>query len=304
MLNTNPTKDVVSAITAADTATPVPSPAEGSRNILESRSKTGVRPRQRAIRRYMAGLAGVAVAVVVFQFLPLTGIVSQETFPTASEDFTALIAALGTSVFWAALGDTLLGWAIALLIAVAVAVPLGVAIGAFAALDWASKILIEFLRPIPSVSLIPLAVLVFGISQTSAVFLAVFGSVWPILVHTIYGVKSVDPVATDTGKSFGFGRFSRLRSITLPSALPYIATGLRISAAISLVLIITAGLVIGSPGLGKQIALAQQSASYASMYGLILATGLLGWAANSGLEAVERRVLKWHTSHRATGNES
>lgn len=258
----------------------------------------------RSIRRWIPGIAGAAAAIAFFQVLPLTGLVSAASFPPASEDFTALFAELGTATLWASLGETLLSWALALLLAVAIAVPLGIAIGAFAPLDWASKVLIEFLRPIPSVSLIPLTVLVFGIGRTSALFLAIFGSVWPILVHTIYGVKSVDPVGTDTARSFGFRRLSRLRLITLPSALPYIATGVRISAAIALVLVITAELVIGSPGLGQDIALAQQSASYATMYGLILASGLLGWGANSGLEAIERRALRWHATHRPTGNES
>ena len=216
-------------------------PILGSTDKPEPRTRTGPR---RSVRRWLPGVAGIAVAVAVFQVLPLTGLVSAQTFPPASEDFAALFAALGTPTFWAALGETVLSWALALALAVAIAVPLGIAIGAFAPLDWASKVLIEFLRPIPSVSLIPLTVLVFGIGRSSALFLAIFGSVWPILIHTIYGVKSVDPVATDTGKSFGFGAFSRLRLITFPSALPYIATGLRISSAIALVLIITAELII------------------------------------------------------------
>ena len=69
---------------------------------------------------------------------------------------------------------------------------------------------IEFLRPIPSVALIPLAVLVYGTGLQSKVFLAAFAAFWPLFVQTLYGVQDVDPVVTDTARSFGLGRFERL----------------------------------------------------------------------------------------------
>ena len=92
------------------------------------------------------------------------------------------------------------------------------------------RFVVEFLRPIPSVALVPLAVLIYGVGLESKVFLAAFASFWPLFVQTLYGVQDVDPVATDTARSFGLGRFERLWRIKLPSAVPYIATGLRISS--------------------------------------------------------------------------
>ena len=76
-------------------------------------------------------------------------------------------------------------------------------------------------------ALIPLAVLVYGSGLQSKVFLAAFAATWPLLMQTLYGVQDVDPVATDTARSFGFSRGSRLLRVTLPSAVPYIATGIR-----------------------------------------------------------------------------
>ena len=89
-------------------------------------------------------------------------------------------------------------------------------------------------------------------------FLAAFAATWPLLMQTLYGVQDVDPVATDTARSFGFSRAQRLLRVTLPSAVPYIATGVRISAAVALILAVTAELVIGSPGLGREINIARQ----------------------------------------------
>ena len=157
---------------------------------------------------------------------------------------------------------------------------------------------IEFLRPIPSVALIPLAVLVYGTGLESKVFLAVFASFWPLFVQTLYGVQDVDPVVTDTARSFGLGRLERLWRIRLPSAVPYIATGVRISSAVALILAVTAELVIGSAGLGRSISVAQSGGAIDVMYALIIATGILGWALNILATRGERRVLHWHPSQR------
>ena len=153
---------------------------------------------------------------------------------------------------------------------------------------------IEFLRPIPSVALIPLAVLVYGTGLESKVFLAVFASFWPLFVQTLYGVQDVDPVVTDTARSFGLGRFERIWRIRLPAAVPYIATGVRISSAVALILAVTAELVIGSAGLGRSISVAQSGGAIDVMYALIIATGMLGWLLNILATRGERRVLHWH----------
>jgi ABC-type nitrate/sulfonate/bicarbonate transport system permease component len=115
---------------------------------------------------------------------------------------------------------------------------------------------------------------------------------------TLYGVKDVDPVATDTARSFGLTRFQRLSRVTLPSALPYLATGLRIASAVSLILTVTAELVIGAPGLGRSINLARTGGNEELMYALIITTGVLGLLLNAIFVRAERRVLHWHPSQR------
>ena len=120
---------------------------------------------------------------------------------------------------------------------------------------------IEFLRPIPSVALIPLAVLVFGTRFPNKLFLVTFACVWPLLFQAIYGVQDVDPVAVDTARAFGFGRFRRLVLIVLPSSAPYIATGLRIASSVALILAVTSELVVGVPGLGSAINVAATPSS-------------------------------------------
>ncbi len=242
---------------------------------------------------------GVLVVLGTLELLTRGEVISPRYFPPPSEMFAALLDEMGTSGFWTAVGNTLQGWALGLGIAALIAIPVGIVIGSSRLLYRSLRGVIEFLRPIPSVALIPLAVLIYGSGLESKVFLAAFAATWPLLMQTLYGVQDVDPVATDTARSFGFSRPQRMLRVTLPSAVPYIATGVRISAAVALILAVTAELVIGSPGLGREINIARQSEATDIMYALIVATGLLGWLINALFARGERRVLHWHPSQRA-----
>jgi ABC-type nitrate/sulfonate/bicarbonate transport system permease component len=246
----------------------------------------------------------IAPAVAVISVLALwelvvgIGLLNEDHVPSMSATVAELAELLGDADFWSALGSTLEGWALGLGIAAVLAIPLGILIGSSATAYRSVRFLVEFLRPIPSVALVPLAVLIYGVGLESKVFLAAFASFWPLFVQTLYGVQDVDPVATDTARSFGLNRFERLYKITLPSAVPYIATGVRISSSVALILAVTAEIVIGSAGLGREINVARSSGAVELMYALIITTGLLGWLLNIATTQAERRVLHWHPSQR------
>jgi ABC-type nitrate/sulfonate/bicarbonate transport system permease component len=241
------------------------------------------------------GLAGFAAAL---ELLPRIFGLRESVLPPLSAILSALATEMGTVTFWNAVGDTLLQWALGLGIAVVAGVGLGVIIGSVGWLRRGTASLIEFLRPIPSVALVPLAVLLFGTQLRSALLLIVYASFWQVLVQTLYGVADVDPIAEQTARSYGLGRWARVRYVLWPTALPYVATGVRLAASVALILAITAELVIGSPGLGQQITAAQGGGATALTYGLILVTGILGLIVNVGVRSLERRVLAWHVSVR------
>jgi ABC-type nitrate/sulfonate/bicarbonate transport system permease component len=268
----------------------------------DARAPRGGRRRAAGARRraadWLPRLAGIAAILVVLEICSRSGVVPRESFPPVSEIYGSLLNLVTDSPFWIEVGRTMRGWAVGLLLAVVLAVPIGMLVGASPRAFQMSRLIIEFLRPVPSVALIPLAVLVFGVGQDMKVFLVVFACFWPILFQSIYGVQDVDPVAVDTVRSYGLPLFARFTRVTLPSAAPYIATGVRISSAIALILALTAELVVGAPGLGRAIVVSQISGQITQMYALILATGLLGWLLNSVFQAVERRLLRWHPSHR------
>jgi ABC-type nitrate/sulfonate/bicarbonate transport system permease component len=247
----------------------------------------------------LATVASIAAALALWEFVSRSGLISEEDLPAMTTTFQELWSMMHTRAFWTAFGQTVRGWALGLGIATALAVPIGILLGSSQFALRAFRVPIEFLRPIPSAALIPLLFLTLGTTLQSEVFLAAFGAFWPLLVQTIYGVRDVDPVALDTARSFGVGRFERLYRIKLPSAVPYIATGLRISSAVALILAFTAELFMGTPGLGQIMNVAESFGLTVQVYALALATGFLGLAIYVVFSAFERWALRWHPSQRA-----
>lgn len=244
------------------------------------------------------GAAGLAAFLALGEAVPRLGLVKEAYFPPTSRIVQALADEVTDPAFWSALGDTLTGWALGLAIAVCAGVVAGVVVAVVPYLREATASTIEFLRPIPSVALIPLAVLLYGTELKSVLLLVVYASFWQVLIQTLYGVQDVDPVAEETARSYGLGTWARVRHVLWPTALPYVMTGVRLAAAVALILAITAELVIGAPGLGQQIAVAQTSQAVPQMYALIVVAGLLGLLINVGARTVERRALAWHQSVR------
>ncbi|QTX03816.1 ABC transporter permease [Agromyces archimandritae] len=246
----------------------------------------------------LLGLAGVIVFLLVWELVSLTGLVDPRFLPPAHSVVIRFAEYLRDLAFWRDVGETMTAWAIGLAISIVAGAVLGFAIGSSRFLEHATRSTIEFLRPIPSVALIPLAVLLFGIKIESSLLLIVYASFWQVLIQVIYGTQDVDPVADATAKSYGLNRWQRIVHVVWPTSLPYLMTGIRLAATVALVLAITAELVIGTPGLGKQIADTKDGGDVTAMYALILATGLIGVAINLLARLVERRALKWHTSVR------
>ena len=274
----------------AATATTVESPADQG----VERAGPGIA----RVGQIGAVLLSVAAALAVWELVSRTGLIAERDLPSMSSSFRELSSLVQTTSFWGAFAQTVRGWALGLAVATALAVPIGILLGSSDFAARALRVPIEFLRPIPSAALIPLLFLTLGTTLRSEVFLAAFGAFWPLLVQTMYGVRDVDPLAIDTARSFGVGRFERLYRIKLPSAVPYIATGMRISSAVSLILAFTAELFMGIPGLGQKVNFAQAYGLNDQLYAYALATGFLGVAIHLVSSAAERRALRWHPSQR------
>jgi NitT/TauT family transport system permease protein len=238
---------------------------------------------------------GIALFFALAEAITRAQLVDATYLPPASTIAGRVVELLTTGSFLGEVGATLLAWAIGLSLALLIAVPLGILLGSSVRAYRMSSVVVELMRPVPAVALIPLAILVWGQGLQMKVVLITYATVWPILYNTIYGVHDVDPVAVETARSFGARRMSILRRVTLPSAAPFVFTGVRVAASIGLIVVVGAELLAGAAnGIGTFILIQGSNGNRAD---LVLAgatvAGILGVLIDFSLRAVERRLFAW-----------
>ncbi len=236
------------------------------------------------------------VLFVALELLTRAELVTPAYLPPASEIVGETVLLFGRRAFWTAFWATIQACLIGLGIATLVAVPLGLVLGLS---KWAHKAaitIVELLRPIPSVALIPLAILVWGRGTETRVALIVYACLWPILFNTIYGTHHVDAIGADTARVFGMGRTKTVLRVYLPAASPFIFTGVRIAASVALILAVSVEIVAGGAnGLGIELQLARELGDLKLSYAFTIVTGLVGLAMHFVFEAIERRRFAWTT---------
>lgn len=248
------------------------------------------------------GALGLLALFGIAELVSRSGIVDEAFLPPTSLVLLRVGELLIDPAFLGEVLATLYAWAIGLAICIVVSVTIGVVLGSSRALYSASRAVIEFIRPIPSVALIPLAMIVLGNDAEMKIALIVFSTSWPVLFNTIYGMHDVDPIAKLTAQSFGRGRLATLFSVSLPSAAPFIFTGIRIAASVALIVAISSELLASaSEGLGRWMLDAGATGNRPDLvYAATIIAGLIGLAINFVLVFMERRFLAWQPALRQT----
>lgn len=246
----------------------------------------------RAVRRALQASAGLVCLVLGFEALRLVGV-----FPSSVPSAQSIVQAVRTS--WSdgdlasAVAYTTLAWFLGLLVACAIGIPIGIAVGLSQWADSATKTIVEVLRPVPALALVPMAIVLFGIQVQMQVFLIAIACVWPLLLGARGGVRAVDPLQLDTARSFGLGSVAVVRRVVLPATIPSILTSLRLSASLGLVVAVGAELISGSPGLGNLLVKSQAAGLNDIVWACLLVTGVIGVAINLLLAASERGIAGW-----------
>jgi NitT/TauT family transport system permease protein len=248
--------------------------------------------------RVVRNLVGLLGFLLIWEVAVRAGLVDQNDLPPPTVVFTRIGELLGDVEFVRDIVASVLAWAIAMAVSVVLAIPAGLLLGSVKWLRDATKAIVEFLRPIPSVALIPLVLIVIGGGPDAKIFLAVYAAVWPILFNTIYAMAEIDPLLLETARSYGTPRSRILTSVALPHAAPFVFTGIRMSAAISLILVISTEFLAGAKlGIGQFVL---EASAGAGRMDLVLAgtvvAGLLGFLVNEGLERLGRRLFRWSTA--------
>ena len=259
--------------------------------------------RSAVFRRIALGATGLIAVFGIAQLAVLLSGANRNTFPLPSSVLGGVVSLAGTSAFWSSFGGTVTAWAEALAVSIVIGVLAGLLLGSFPAVQSALTPVIEFLRPIPSVVLVPTILLIAADPMRTQVVAIVFAAVWPVLINTIYGVRSVDPVAVATLRSFGFGPLAVAGRVALPSAAPFIATGIRIAASLAFIVAVAVELVTtGVTGLGAYAIVTESgTVDLTPLLALAVWSGLFGLVINGVFTAADRRAFRWHHALTAQG---
>ncbi|MEU6829500.1 ABC transporter permease [Nocardia beijingensis] len=235
----------------------------------------------------------IALFLLLWQLAPTLGLVDEVFLPPFSVVAQAFADLVASGEMWthvsASLSRSLAGYSLALI----AGIPVGIAIAWYKPVaDFLNPIL-ELFRNTAALALLPVFLLILGIGETSKVAIVVYASFFPILLNTITGVRTVDPLLVKSAASLGFSPIRLFQKVILPAALPSIFTGLRMAAASSILVLLAAEMFGARAGLGYLITAAQQNFAIPNMYAGILAISLLGLAFNGLLVALERRLSRW-----------
>jgi NitT/TauT family transport system permease protein len=247
------------------------------------------------MRANLRPVAGVLVFLALWEAVSRSGLVDAQFVPPASVVLVALAHILGERDFLADAVSTVLSWLIAVLLATFVGAVGGLVLGSLPRLRAASTILVEFLRPLPGVALIPLVISLIGTGAQTKISLATFAATWPVLFNTLYALGEIDPRLSDVSRSYRVSRWRTVVWVTVPATLPFVLTGIRFATSVALIsLVSTEFLAGGTIGLGQFIYV---SGSSAGRMDLVLAgtvfAGVLGLLANLAINAAQTRLLPW-----------
>jgi ABC-type nitrate/sulfonate/bicarbonate transport system permease component len=216
------------------------------------------------------------------------------SWPPLTAIAASLVAALRSGELPAAFGQTVYVMVVGYAIGVAGAIVLGLAMAKLRAARAVLNPWVELLRPIPISAMVPPLILLLGLDDALKIFAVGFSVFFPVLVNTVAGVRAIDPVAIDVGRTLRVGRLAMVRSVLLPATLPYILAGMRISLPLALIVAVTAEMISGSAGIGYYLITMQYAMRPADMYAAVFLLAFLGYVLNAAFLMVERRLLHWY----------
>lgn len=242
----------------------------------------------------MRGVKAFVIPVLILAFAefwfrgPGAG---SESLAAPSAAFAALIGAIADGTLLIATGQTLAAAAGGLAIGAIVGLFLGFLIGLSRTATGLATPTIELFRPIPSVALIPLAMMVFGFGYRQEMAIVAFATFWPCLILAQAAAAQIEPRLLEVSRVIGLSFSQRLIKIVLPAAMPRIVVALRLAAGFALVVAVTVEIAANPQGLGYMLMIAQQSFRPELMLGALFWIGLIGWGINAGLTVLQARLM-------------
>ncbi|WP_120006581.1 ABC transporter permease [Nesterenkonia muleiensis] len=238
-------------------------------------------------------LGALGIILALWQAAVLTGLLPSIT-PTVPEVTLGLWTAVTSTSFWTALGQTLSAATAGWIISCVLGVFLGLLIGPLRWLDRSTSVTVEFGRAFPTIALMPVILLLLGATTSMQITMVVLSALWPVLVQSILGARRLDPGIADTVRIYRIPRLLWFRRVLLPSALPFVTTGVRIAASISILAAVGIEVLTQVPGIGRMITLAQEAQRWDLAFAYLFFAGLFGWTVTALLARAESSLLAWN----------
>ncbi len=253
-------------------------------------------PRRRAARSLLALLrpwAFPTVLLVLYEGYARRAVaLGSEALAPPSAALKALAGAAVDGSLWQATAFTLGSAALGLLLGAALGIGLGIALGLSRRAARLSLLSIEVLRPVPSVALIPLAMLLFGFGVRMELGIVAFATFWPMLILVQSAVQQVEPRLLEVSRVLGLSARKRACKIVLPAIVPRLFVALRLGVAVALVVAVTVEIAANPNGMGYAMMIAQQSFEPALMLGWLAWIGVVGFAVNAAMLRLQRAVAR------------
>jgi ABC-type nitrate/sulfonate/bicarbonate transport system permease component len=239
------------------------------------------------------GLAFIAAWIALLEVAARSGWTNRAFSPVPSEVAGRLWNVLASPALLDAIGATVGLLGAGYLLACATGVLCGLVMGYSSTVYALLEPTLELLRPIPKPALLPPLILLLGLGAPMKVAIVFLGALFPVLINTIQGVRTVDPVLVDVARTFRLGALRTMLTVMLPASLPMILAGMRVSLGLGLILVVLAEMLTGSHGLGAQLVDAQRAFRVHEMYAWTVVLALVGLALALGFDALERRLIFW-----------
>ncbi len=243
---------------------------------------------------WVLGLATVVLVLAFWQVMPQFGYIDRLMVPPAGDAILHFFYEWADPHFYVDLASTLMRIIGGFLLAAAIGIPAGLAMGYWTLGFRMFSLTIDVIRPLPSTALVPIAALIFGIGNGMHIFIIVLATTVPILLATIDGVHGVDPLLIDSARTLGQSTSRIFRTVLLPAAMPRIATGLRVAIAIALIVGISSEMMMSADGLGRRVVYAQRMLHIPDLYAGVLTLAILGFCLNRAFLFAEGKVIGWH----------
>ena len=194
------------------------------------------------------------------------------------------------------LGHTLPRAAAGFGLALGTMLPLGIFFGRVRILGDIVEPVVELVRPLPPIAVIPVWMIFLGIGDAPKIAVVAYGASFPILINAIDAVRSLHPMLSHVARSLRLTRAERMWLVDLPAALPRIAAGIRLSITISLLLAVVAEMLLSTDGLGAFLIRSQESFRIDDVLAALLLIVLVALVVNITTEAIQSKLLAWHSA--------